>query len=77
LKTQAEHMAWCKERALLDIDSGDLPTAVASLINDMTKHPETLKVAVLPSTKLLMARGMGLAMAGDAKGLRSWVEGFA
>lgn len=70
-------MAWCKKRALLDIDCGDLAGAVASLLNDMTKHPETLKVAPLPSTKLLMARGMGLALAGDAGGLRTWVEGFA
>lgn len=77
MTTRAEHMAWCKKRALLDIDCGDLAGAVASLISDMAKHPETLQVAMLPSTQLLVTRGMGLALAGDSKGLRAWVEGFA
>jgi len=39
--TRAEHLAWCKERALAYVEQGDLNNAFASLISDLRKHPET------------------------------------
>ena len=38
---RAKHMAWCKERALLEIDSGNPQYAWASMVSDLSKHPET------------------------------------
>lgn len=39
--TRAEHLAWCKERALAYVDVGDLNQAYASLASDLGKHEET------------------------------------
>jgi hypothetical protein len=41
MTTRAEHLAWCKQRALEYVDAGKLPLAVTSLSSDLTKHPET------------------------------------
>lgn len=68
-----EHMKWCKERALAEIDRGDLSGAVASMASDLTKHDETKAVAN-PS---LMMLGMMDAAAGNSDGVRRWIEGFA
>lgn len=39
--TRADHLAWCKQRALEYMDSGDLDGAFASMVSDLGKHPET------------------------------------
>lgn len=39
--TRAEHLAWCKQRALEYVDVGDLQNAFASFASDVAKHPET------------------------------------
>lgn len=36
-----EHMQWCKQRAMAYVEVGDLNSAVASMLSDLTKHPET------------------------------------
>lgn len=41
MSTRAEHLAWCKERALEYADAGDLANAWASMVSDLGKHPET------------------------------------
>jgi hypothetical protein len=70
--TRAEHVAWCKERALEYVEMGDLGQAVASMVSDMNKHPATLA-----STAAFMGQvGLVAAMRGDADGVRRWIEGF-
>lgn len=39
--TRAEHLAWCKTRALEYVDMGDLNNAYSSLVSDLNNHPET------------------------------------
>ncbi len=41
--SRADHLAWCKERALEYVDAGDLNQAFASMCSDFRKHPETEK----------------------------------
>jgi hypothetical protein len=65
-----EHLAWCKTRALEFVDSGDLQNAVASMISDLGKHPET------NSSMNSMRAGMHEAGKGDSAAVRRWVEGF-
>ena len=64
-----EHLAWCKTRALEYVESGDLPSAVASMTSDMGKHPEN---AVPPHLAM-----MGILEIGHGRdAVRRWIEGF-
>lgn len=38
---RAEHLQWCKDRAMEYVDKGDIPQAVASMTSDLGKHPDT------------------------------------
>jgi hypothetical protein len=38
---RAEHLQWCKDRALEYAGRGDWPNAIASMASDLGKHPET------------------------------------
>ena len=70
--TRAEHLAWCKERALEYVDAGDSMNGLTSMFSDLEKHSET---AGHPGTKI----GMGLLMIGslsDPKRAREFIEGF-
>jgi len=72
-QTRAEHLAWCKERALQYVDSGDTHNAFASFMSDLRKHPETKDHA---ATTL----GMVLAMGGHLsteKDVREFIVGCA
>jgi hypothetical protein len=61
---RAEHIEWCKRRALEYVDRGHLQGAVFSMINDLRKHRET---PFLESTE-----PVGV----DAGGVRRWIGGF-
>ncbi len=39
--TREEHVAWCKKRALAELDRGSLANAWASMVSDMNKHDHT------------------------------------
>ena len=68
--TRAEHLAWCKQRALEYVDRGDLVGAFASMTSDLGKHPETA------SSQDLMVLGMPAYMSGDPRQMREFINGF-
>lgn len=39
--SRADHLAWCKSRALEYVDAGDTQQAFTSMASDLGKHPET------------------------------------
>lgn len=39
--TRAEHLQWCKDRAMEYVKTGDLEQAFASFNSDMRKHSKT------------------------------------
>lgn len=39
--TREDHLAWCKQRALVYVDANDAKNAFASMASDLSKHPET------------------------------------
>lgn len=39
--SRAEHLAWCKQRALQYVDAGNLQEAYTSFVSDLTKHEAT------------------------------------
>lgn len=70
--TRAEHLAYCKMRALAYVDRGDTVSALASMISDLRKHPETEKHAAI---------GLGITMAAAGMlstqtEMRKFIEGF-
>lgn len=72
--TRAEHLAWCKQRALGYLDRGDLVNALTSFRSDMGKHPDTADHSAM---LLLEAEGTRCAITVDARGMRQLIEGFA
>lgn len=67
--TRAEHLVWCKQRALEYVDAGDPVNAWASLVSDLNKHPET---AGHPGIEL----GMLSMMTNNLGDMREFIEGF-
>lgn len=70
--TRQEHLAWCKQRALEYVDSGDNTQAYASMTSDLNKHPETEGHGAI-------SLGMALLMSGQlstAEQMRKFIEGF-
>lgn len=71
---RAEHLTWCKDRALALVDSGDLDGAVGSMISDMRKHAETdMGFAGV----LIGSIAIGHVQLGDTEAVRGWIVGFA
>jgi hypothetical protein len=69
---RAEHLAWCKHRALQYVDAGDLAGALASMNSDLCKHPGT---AGHPGIELGMLQAMAGLLYSTAE-MRRWIEGF-
>jgi hypothetical protein len=70
--TRSEHLRWAKDRALEYAAQGDTANAVASLMSDLDKHPET---AGHPGIELMVM----MAMTGEFERpgrLREFIEGF-
>ena len=70
--TRAEHLEWCKKRALAYCDRGNTISALASMFADLAKHPET---AGHPGVDI----GLRLMMIGALKNpaeVRHFIEGF-
>lgn len=70
--SRAEHLAWCKERALEYADAGDTSSAIASMGSDLRKHPETADHAAMP-LMMMMAMSGQFERPGE---LRKFIEGF-
>jgi hypothetical protein len=71
MKTREQHLAWCKQRAREYLDRGDVQNAVASMMSDLEKHPET---AV--TNPVLSMLGLNAAASGRIEEARRYIEGF-
>jgi hypothetical protein len=70
--TRADHLDWCKTRALQYIDQGDVQGAFASMASDLGKHPKT---ADHIGIQLGMMQLMG-GMLSTADEMRRFIDGF-
>ena len=72
LTAKAEHLQWCKDRALSYVGFGDLTQALTSMYSDLGKHPETQGH---PGIQLgVMEQMAGLLRTEDK--VREFIEGF-
>lgn len=69
---RADHLKWCKERALQYLDDGNLVDAVTSMLSDLDKHPETR----LGPGSVLSTLGLHAAMSNDIGEARRFITGF-
>ena len=70
--TRAEHLAWCKKRALEYVDADDLPQAFASMGSDLRKHPETENHSAIKLGAMLLFAGH----LDTSEKMRTFIEGF-
>lgn len=73
MSTRAEHLEWCKRRALEYARHGNYPEAVTSMLSDLGKHPETKA----SSDGILAQLGMMELMRGPTEqSITRYIEGF-
>lgn len=70
--SRAEHLAWCKERALEYVERREYANAVASMLSDLRKHPET---AASGGPAFVML-GIDAVRRADPEGVRKFITGF-
>lgn len=70
--TRADHLAWCKQRALEYVDRGDAGGAFASMASDLNKHEGTANHIGIQLGMLQMMGGM---LSGRDE-MRRFIEGF-
>lgn len=69
--TREEHLAWCKKRAHEYLSQGDVQNAIASMMSDLNKHPET--AGINPAISMV---GMMAAANHDIPGAKRFIDGF-
>lgn len=67
--TRTEHLQWCKDRAMEYATAGDNSNALASMLSDLRKHPETES-----SAKMGAQLGMPLLMGGHLSSRKQMVD---
>ncbi len=72
MKTRAEHLEWCKQRAHEYCDRGDAANALISMFSDLEQHPETAGHKGAQIGVMLMMTG-GLREPSEA---RRFIDGF-
>jgi hypothetical protein len=74
MRSRAEHLAWCKERALEYARAGELKNAVTSMMSDIQKHDGTrLEDQALAALGMVAIFDVEL---GDRAAIIKWIEGF-
>ena len=78
MNDRSDHVAWCKERALLELNAPErteadaVANAFASMVSDLRKHPDT-------EDHSANSLGMQLLIAGHLNTrteMRRWIEGY-
>lgn len=56
--TRDEHLAWCKQRAIAELDySHDPKQGLISMMSDLGKHPETINHSGIMLCAMMMLSG--------------------
>jgi len=70
--TRAEHLQWCKNRAMEYVNAGDAQQGLTSIMSDLRKHPETESHAGI-QLGMIMLMGNQLNNITDAE---EFINGF-
>jgi hypothetical protein len=72
MQPRAQHLEWCKKRALAYVDQGYLQQALNSMRSDLAKHPKTADHPNIETGELLAIAGL----LSTTQEVRHYVEGF-
>ena len=72
MQPRAQHLEWCKKRALAYVDQGYLQEALESMLSDLAKHPKT---ADHPGIALALGK-MALGDLTTKEQVREFIEEF-
>jgi hypothetical protein len=72
MQPRAQHLEWCKKRALAYVDQGDTANALASMFADLAKHPKTRNHPDIERGDLLKIAGL----LSTPQEMRHYIEGF-
>jgi hypothetical protein len=72
MTSRAEHIRWCKERALAHVSAGDLRQAMTGFLDDLGKHDETKSLQKDHGPAALV-----ILRTDDERQVREWIEEFA
>jgi hypothetical protein len=72
MANRQSHLDWCKKRAHEYLARGDVQNAVASMMSDLRKHPETESSA----SGVLGQLGLITAMSGSIHDAQRYIDGF-
>jgi hypothetical protein len=75
MRTRAEHLQFCKDRAMEYVNKGDLLEGVTSMMSDLAKHPETAK-STDGALAMLGMLACQQAQRGDREGVVRYITGF-
>lgn len=76
-ETRAEHLKWCKQRALEYLQPGEyfsLDEAMASMVSDLGKHEETRRDHQMTIGLMMQLRAGGHLATADK--MREFINGF-
>jgi hypothetical protein len=69
---RAEHLQWCKDRAIELLDLGEYANSIALMVSDLGKHPDTQNHPALNVTIRILIADQPLT----ENKIRKWIEGF-
>ena len=72
MRTRDEHLEWCKQQALEYVDRGDFNEALASMLSDLGKHPDTAKHAGIALGVMMASAGL----LGSRREIERFIKGF-
>ena len=70
--SRADHLQWCKDRALKYVQQEDWNRAIESMMSDLGKHPET---KLTPAEQQVLLTPI-LFMQTEEQKLIEWINGF-
>jgi hypothetical protein len=71
---RAEHLAWAKERAHLEVNAGNITGGIASMASDLGKHDGFDKELILFMVQDAML--FLINRSDPAKEINNWIDGF-
>lgn len=69
---RAEHLQWCKDRAIEYLEWEDYEGSISSMLSDLTKRVDTFNSTAIDESMRILLASPPLT----EEKIRQWIEGF-